>query len=152
MAETAQLGLCHRPAGAGALLVVAQERLGGASHLPAAGLRPALAETGEAAAPHAGTLECKRGLIGLLLFDLASVGIDDEMHLLILAIEGFDLEFVPFQLHFPNVVIPLRQQEFDQPGHVETVLGRPACGTQQAKDQQETARDHIHSGFMAGRL
>jgi len=35
------------------------------------------------------------------------MGVHQESHPLPLGIQGFHLEFVPFQLHFPNVVIPL---------------------------------------------
>ena len=35
---------------------------------------------------------------------------------------------------------------------VETRLSRPAKGGKKVEDQQDTAWDHIHSGFMAGTL
>ena len=100
----------------------------------------------------AATPETERGLIGLFFGDLSAVGIDLQVHPPIVGIQGFHLEFVPFQLDFPNVVVPLGQQQLDQCRHVETRLSRPAKGGKKAEDQQDTAWDHIHSGFMAGTL
>ncbi len=90
--------------------------------------------------------------MNLFFGDLAGVGIDLQLDALIVGIQGIDLEFVPSQLHFSNVVITLCQQQLDQSGHVETCLRRPAKGGKEAQDQQDTAWDHIHSGFMAGTL
>ena len=156
LAEAAQLDLCGGPAGAGALLVVGEEWLAGAPHLPVAGDGSAVAAAREAAASlapaPAATPETERGLIGLFFGDLSAVGIDLQLHPRIVGIQGFHLEFVPFQLDFPNVVVPLCQQQLDQGRHVETRLSRPAKGGKKAEDQQDTAWDHIHSGFMAGTL
>jgi len=41
------------------------------------------------------------------------MGVHLESYPLSLGIQGFHLEFVPFQLHFPNVVIPLGHQQFE---------------------------------------